>query len=146
MNREIKFRAWLPEGDWEDDGEKQKHVMVYDLAFEEFEPVNDQLNSVENLMQYTGLKDKNGKEIYEGDIVKFKECKKQGVIGFGDCSAIADDNYCGGQAWGYYIKYWRDDEIHREVLGNSEPWSGQSTDTDNLIVVGNIYENPELIK
>ena len=73
--REIKFRAWIPEGEWEEDGESRKMVMCYDLAFEDFEPLNDQLASVKHLMQFTGLHDKNGKEIWEGDIVRFPVAK-----------------------------------------------------------------------
>jgi len=65
--REIKFRAWIKDtietGEWE---------MCYDLVFDEFEPINDLLAGVEHLMQYTGLKDKNGKEIYESDIIPYK--------------------------------------------------------------------------
>ena len=68
--REIKFRAWFPKGTDTGDGEIEKGEMCYDLAFEDYEPINDLLSGVEHLMQYTGLKDKNGKEIYEGDIVK----------------------------------------------------------------------------
>ena len=74
------------------------------------------------LMQYTGIKDMNGKEIYEGDIVKcinnYNNIVFTGVVDFNDCSfRIKEDgitHYC-----------WMDYSI--EVLGN-------------------IYENPELLE
>lgn len=61
--REIKFRAW--------DGSNM--INVGSLTFLESEEiiVNDELVNIK-IMSYVGLKDKNGKEIYEGDIVKTK--------------------------------------------------------------------------
>ena len=77
------------------------------------------------LLQYTGLKDKRGKEIYEGDILK--------------CPQPLDDNlfevghvyWCSDSA-GYYVE---------TNLSNDE----LSAFTDGE-VIGNIYENPELLK
>lgn len=73
-------------------------------------------------MQFTGLKDKNGKEIYEGDIVEFDstimECKW--LNGF--------SRFC------FYQKGWK--ETHDVSIENTEKCN----------VIGNIYENSELIK
>lgn len=71
--REIKFRAW--------DGKRLDYSPEFDGFFEGGSPVNSFNKDGREFMQYTGLKDKNGKEIYEGDKVKRGELAVS-TIGF----------------------------------------------------------------
>jgi uncharacterized phage protein (TIGR01671 family) len=134
-NRVIKFRAWDKINkcirnvwglNWSFDGKKLKSIIAVDPV------INSEYMLREGdfeLMQYTGLKDKKGKEIWEGDILEsyknmiFKEQGKQKrVVEFKDgaftivtvnLSIVTED--CSG--------------------GSFEPK-----------VIGNIYENPDLLK
>jgi uncharacterized phage protein (TIGR01671 family) len=125
--REIKFRAWIKGYDWLEDGDiyKTPHMYNWHSAFFcDCSPVtcwSDEFPDGEDviLMQYTGLKDKNGKEIYEGDIVRDS--------GNGDVGEIV---------WGVYEWYCTLDfgtDLNKALYRHCE-------------VIGNIYENPSLLE
>ena len=79
------------------------------------------------LVQYTGLKDKNGKEIYEGDIVKHDSLTR--LYGGGkDYLIKVNDIRCLDDLWPVY---------------NSEPGD---VDNEEIEIIGNIYENPERLE
>lgn len=117
MKREIKFRAW--------DEERQK--MVFNPVY--VNPPNLDINSVFRgstllWMQFTGLKDKNGKECYEGDVVYFEEPTFETEML--KCPIVFHEgSFCAKQPAGY-IPVW-------DFMEDFE-------------VIGNIHENPELIK
>ena len=125
MKREIKFRAWSKE--------TEKMMQWADICrFKNFNKLLT-LTHVE-VMQFTGLHDKNGKEIYEGDVVEVsgvgqsKSNLYYEVI-WKDCAFLLKD--CA-----FHLKYWgplsRLPEAAQKLSFSYE-------------VVGNIYQNPELI-
>ena len=145
--REIKFRAWLIP---DDDFESELPYMTYDLAFEDYAPLNEQLKSVSTLMQYTGLKDKNGKEIYEGDIVEANGSKTVLVKDNSDArrfvSPIFKDEYKSDNGRFLFIVFWQNcfsgflfRAIEKMVSINCE------VNSRDFMVKGNIFENPELL-
>ena len=125
--REIKFRAWLVDVPNGPRMEEWNPSFFSDMSpvtswGDEF-PTDDP--SVV-LMQYTGLKDKNGKEIYEGDIWEYDQRYK----------VIWKDS-------GFAV----DGEMWISFAGNLNVSLGWFSEmADNGEVIGNIYENPELVE
>lgn len=129
--REIKFRAWNTQ-------DKKMHYDVYYLGRDVWEWSDKEMDFVmigcaddhsplkqTILIQYIGLKDKNGKEIYEGDIYK-TENGEIGEVSF--CDNTGHGAYTVERRFGHCVEelkflYWN--------LGE---------------VTGNIYENPELLE
>ena len=133
--REIKFRAW--------DGKYQ--IMTSGVYLSD---VSAGFKGLDKgiVMQYTGLKDKNGKEIYEGDIVT--KIHKLNLLTDGNYGNIGKSHsiveYCAPEFVGKPYKY------EEEIAG----YFGENTIyglldetllSREIEVIGNIYENPELL-
>ena len=82
------------------------------------------------LMQSTGLKDKNGKEIFEGNVVQFEDCSEASHFLYINTGII---EWCQG---GFHVTN-RDSVLMEDLL------DGDSLD---VTIIGNIYENPELLE
>ncbi len=122
--REIKFRAWNNETKRMDYDFKKVALLVGMDS-------KSILRKQYELMQYTGLKDKNNVEIYEGDIVKFN-------------MAIPTDHTSEGEQI-YEVK------CFRAISFGFYPFNDYDSDCERYIdeeykyeVIGNIYENKDL--
>jgi uncharacterized phage protein (TIGR01671 family) len=128
--REIKFRAWRKNNNdmlhfnlvgvsrcHSDIFEKGKFVCGLGGGLH----IHDALEKKYPIMQYTGVKDKNGKEIYEGDILRSK-------------SDWEDRPHYIGPV------------IHSEGIFMVDDKCGTFLKKDWVEVLGNIYENPELLR
>jgi len=126
MSREIKFRAW-----------QTHHKEMYQpfVGYIEFPDIvvgfddgDLRLEGEKNviLMQTTGLKDKNGKEIYEGDVLKIETKEVSSFRGY----IFYDDKKSGFQFYD---------------LVDKQSYTIFNIDKESFEVIGNIWQNPELL-
>ena len=133
MNRKIRFRGKsLKDGEFEYgslltyqrsiDIEGDDRVFAA-ISYEGLEPIEVDPNTVG---QFTGLYDKNGKEIYEGDIVK--------------CDVMNNDEI--------FCVTWLDGKARCALTERPEDTTGwlYACDVDTIDVLGNVYDNNELLK
>lgn len=132
--RQIKFRAWDKiNGRWLELSSLQLVVgevgVVWGLGGGGSEFYG--MHQVE-LMQYTGLKDKNGKQIYEGDIVKLDSNPHFMITRY-------DDHY------GAFIFENPKNHVDCEVIGLQNKHGDELGELVEREIIGNIYDNPELL-
>ena len=125
MSREYKFRIY-------------SFVSKYFIYFDVYEGVPQGIaGGVSEPQEYTGLKDKDGKEIYCGDIVELHTAAN-------DKAKDVKDNHCG-----LYEIYWDRCYKLKTIKSNwffIPNFESPAADYNIMKVVGNIFENKELLK
>ena len=147
-----KFRAWISEADTMTNDLKgidfeNETVVLRKLYYEDGFPVETEVFEVEIgnaiLMQSTGLKDKNGKEIFEGDVLEIQGIRM--VVKFGNYEYIESSKSNGhtlGMVYdglGFYV----------ECINIADPDRISPFEPETLkesVVIGNKFGNPELLE
>ncbi|MBG9520722.1 MULTISPECIES: YopX family protein [Bacillus] len=146
--RQIKYRAW--------DEQEKRMISWYDKVFTKSNnsamlcevPLKNASESYLKYMQYTGLKDSKGAEIYEGDIVHIWEEDSQ-VPNRDSGGGIIDFDWKEGFSQLGVVSFqgaWYTYETKQHLEGREENIYAPLDFTNDLVVVGNIYENQELLK
>jgi uncharacterized phage protein (TIGR01671 family) len=134
--REIKFRAWHVDT-------QQMLPNAQTGVIRTFTENGSYLVKECKYMQYTGLKDKNGKEIYEGDILEFTDKWEWYRSSYG-----IKMNFAGPSELKELQEKYAAEPMHRREV-KFDPLEGYGLSKGDLEdyfeIIGNIYENPELL-
>ena len=126
--REYKFRAW---------DETEKHMYnwgnLINQNLKNIFTITEQCGYI--LMQYTGLHDENGKEIYEGDIIEFSY-----DMFVGNFDTFAAKGKVVLEEGAFYVEVFENERTTKD-----EAYLLYSINLDTIEVIGNIYENKELL-
>ena len=140
MSRVLKIRMWgiCEDSPYDEEADSYIPVMVSaeHLAFDEYAPLSVLLQDTDTqkFMQYTGLKDTRGKEIYEGDVVTDQELGPE-----------SHDVLYGTVFWEEAAARFAVQWYYRGVNPQRNPPVSLQSQVRNLYVIGNIYENANLL-
>lgn len=148
MNREILFRGKSANtGEWVEGfcvqfGETYSNIIIREIGKLNLYGVvpiyEHEIVISETVGQYTGLKDKNGRKIFEGDIIKcsdtINDIEFNAVVEFGN----PNHDY----SWGYQLKHISGEKPNLDILC----WVDMEETGAFIEVIGNIHDNPELVR
>ena len=148
--REILFRGKTSDGEWICGHLLEQNIpdchsyivmsIIAELDNRHIEIMDFDINEVipETVGQYTGLTDKNGVSIFEGDIVKctdtINDFEFNAVVEFG--------NPNGEYNWGYQLKFISGEDSKFDILC----WVDMEETGAYIEIIGNVHDNPELLK